>query len=346
MIETLRPLIALEASGEDREMLAEWLDAAGVDSARGELLKVPGARAAVGSLVRWPCSADVAELPQPVVVLYEAGADLQDAVGVACEILELPDPRDVSSLLSWSNQLNSCLRRVVEHAAANRPAAPAPLEAQAPATARPRERAAPAPAARGRLPELIVVGISTGGPASLREFLAALPNDRRMPPIVIVQHIPAGFVGDLVQRLRVQADYDVRLAADGLRLERGCAYIAPGDRHLRLRADGDAVAAVWSDAPPIRGHKPAVDELFASCAELDVQGIAVIMTGMGRDGAEPMKALRDKGWKTVGQDEATCTIYGMPRAAKECGAVALELPLDRIAPGLVAHSARALTADA
>jgi len=92
--------------------------------------------------------------------------------------------------------------------------------------------------------------------------------------------------------------------------------------------------AAWSDAPPIRGHKPAVDELFASCAALGARGVAVVMTGMGRDGAEPMRALRDLGWETIGQDEESSVIYGMPRAAVECGAVKRQLPLDRIAPWL------------
>jgi len=328
--ETTRPLVVLEAPGDDVDMLAEWLLAAGFDAAANDAVDDEAQTRVVGSLVRWPVTVDLRTLPPPVVLLYDPGADLRPAVGAVQEVLELPDSQDVKSLLEWSTKLNSILRQIVDARElrhvdgiiAQQPEAVDGVDADA-------------------APAMIAIGISTGGPGCLRELLTALPNDHSLPPMVIVQHIPAGFVADLVQRLRLQTGYDVRRAEHGDRLRRGVAYIAPGDHHLRVRERAEGLVAEWSDAPPVRGHKPAVDELFASCATMEVRGIAVIMTGMGRDGADEMRRLRDRGWQTIGQDEETCTIYGMPRSAKDAGAVARELPLARIAPWLVAYCHRA-----
>jgi chemotaxis response regulator CheB len=324
-----RPLVVLEAPGDDADMLAEWLLAAGFDAAPHDAIDDEQQRRVVCSLVRWPVVVDLRTLPPPVLLLYQPGADLRPVVGAVSEVVELPDSQDVKSLLEWSTKLNSVLRQVVDAQALRQiEELPEVDEHEVHDVAE-------------NAPELIAIGISTGGPASLRELFEALPNDHSLPPIVVVQHIPAGFVDDLVQRLRLQTGYDVRLAAHGERIRRGVAYIAPGDHHLRVVARAAGLVLEWDDAAPIRGHKPAVDVLFASCAQLDVRGVAVIMTGMGRDGAGPMRTLRDRGWQTIGQDEETCTIYGMPRAARQEGAVVRELPLARIAPWLTAYCHRA-----
>ena len=332
-----RPEVVLAADGSEREMLAEWLLAAGFDAVEAER---EGAPAAICSLLRWPAAVDLTALKAPVIALYEPGADVRPLVGRARAVVELPDSGDVSSLLAWSRRLNQLLREATEEHERAQLAGPSPC----PAADEPRAVEVGAPKLRADAPALIAVGISTGGPGSLRELFAALPRDRCLPPIAVVQHIPAGFVEDLVARLRMQTGYDVRFASDGLRLEAGVAYIAPGDRHLRVVRRGEELFSQWSDAPPIRGHKPAVDELFSSCAALGVHGVAVVMTGMGRDGAETMRTLRERGWETVGQDEASCVIYGMPRAAFECGAVQRQLPLDRIGSWLEAYCRRAVAA--
>lgn len=331
MTAATRPLVVLESPGDDCEMLAEWLLAAGFDAAPSNDVDDDLQRRVVCSLVRWPVAVDLRTLPPPVILMYEPGADLRPVVGAVQEVLELPDSQDVKSLLEWSTKLNSILRQVVETQA----------ERYVDEATQTVEVEAQVDGASVDVPALIAVGISTGGPASLRELFEALPNDHSLPPIVIVQHIPAGFVEDLVQRLRLQTGYDVRLAVHGERLRRGVAYISPGDHHLRVAKRGGAMQVEWDDAAPIRGHKPAVDVLFTSCAALGVHGVGVIMTGMGRDGAEPLRQLRDMGWQTIGQDEESCTIYGMPRAAKAAGAVMRELPLERIAPWLVAYCHRA-----
>ncbi len=330
-----RPGVVLAAEASEREMLAEWLLAAGFDAVDATSDAAP---APICSLLRWPAAVDLAALPAPVIALYEPGADVRPLVGRVRAVVEMPDSSDVTSLLAWSSRLNQLLREATEeHERAQRCAPPVGAGADASCA----EHLVP-PAPRADAPALIAVGISTGGPGSLRELFAALPRDPCLPPIAVVQHIPAGFVEDLVTRLRTQTGYDVRFASEGLRLERGVAYIAPGDRHLCVARRGADLFAEWSDAPPIRGHKPAVDQLFGSCAALGVHGVAIVMTGMGRDGAETMRELRERGWATIGQDEASCVIYGMPRAAFECGAVQRQLPLDRIAPWLEAYCRRAV----
>ena len=343
MTDACRPKVCLVADGDERAMLSEWLLAAGFDAV--DAASAESSQAPVCSLVRWPAQVELGALPSPVLALYEPGAELQAVVGQVQDVVELPDSQDVSSLLTWSKRLNELLRGAAEQKQRER-AAPTPAPTQRGET--PIEPVSSAPVGVAAAPsgwcvdgpELIAIGISTGGPGSLRELFEQLPKDRSLPPIVVVQHIPQGFVDDLVERLRTQTGYDVRFAADGEPLQQGVAYIAPGDQHLHVVRRPQGLCARWSDAPPIRGHKPAADELFASCAKLHTHGIAVIMTGMGKDGALPMRALRDLGWETLGQDEATCTIYGMPRAAYEAGAVRRQLPLDRIAPWLEAYCKR------
>lgn len=184
--------------------------------------------------------------------------------------------------------------------------------------------------------------MSTGGPTSLRVLFEGL-RGHRLPPIAVVQHIPAGFVPDLVQRLQDQCGYAFRVAEHGMPLEEGVAYMSPGDHHLRIVAQ-PTLRCSWSDEAPFRGHRPSVEVLFDSCAALPEVGIAVMMTGMGQDGAQAMLRLRQRGWATVGQDEQTSTIYGMPHAAKLAGAVERELPLQQIATWLIARSRRRLRA--
>lgn len=344
-----RPKVCLVADGDERAMLSEWLLAAGFDAV--DTTSTESSQAPVCSLVRWPAQVELGALPTPVLALYAPGAELQAVVGQVQDVVELPDSQDVSSLLAWSKRLNELLRGAVERKKRERAAAAVAMVAAAtpaqpcvapvgPVSATPAAAAAAPSGRSGEVPELIAIGVSTGGPGSLRELFEQLPKDRSLPPIVVVQHIPAGFVDDLVERLRTQTGYDVRFAADGERIQHGVAYIAPGDQHVHVVRRPQGLCAQWDDAPPIRGHKPAVDELFASCAKLYTHGVAVIMTGMGKDGALPMRELRDLGWETLGQDEATCTIYGMPRAAYEAGAVRRQLPLDRIAPWLEAYCKR------
>lgn len=336
------------ADGDHVEMLTEWLHAAGFAARSWRDDEAHPCTDVALTLLRWPVDVDLATLPRPILLVYEPGADLQPVVGSVADLIEVPDSNDVRSLLAWSAKLGGMLREIVSSPSRDagtplfaEPASPAGGAVAAVDGACDPGDTAPRTASRRDAPSLVAVGISTGGPSSLRVFFDGLRQRRDpLPPMVIVQHIPPAYVEDLVQRLRDQCDYDVRSCGDNERLRDGVAYIAPGDHHVRVVQRGQDLYAVHDDRPPVRGHCPSVDVLFSSCVKLDEVGVAIMMTGMGRDGAEAMRDLRDRGWMTLGQDEATCTIYGMPRAARELDAVCRELPLGDLAPWLLAHCRR------
>jgi two-component system chemotaxis response regulator CheB len=185
----------------------------------------------------------------------------------------------------------------------------------------------------------VLIGSSTGGTQALEQVLTALPADA--PGIAIVQHMPEKFTAMYAQRLDGLCAMRIREARDGDRLERGAVLIAPGGRHLSLRKAGGQYFAVVADGPPVNRHKPAVDVLFrsaADCAGADV--LAILLTGMGDDGARGMKRLHEGGARTIAQDEASCVVFGMPREAIRLGAVDLVLPLDRVARAILDFDAR------
>lgn len=329
-----RANVLVAAHPDQASMLTEWLHAAGFEAIALHDFD-PGAQPPViATLLRWPLEVDLETLPRPIVLLYEPGAELQPVVGVVAEVIELPNSKDVRSLLAWSSKMSGVLREIAD-------GRQKPVDVFAPVTLPSQPEAAMPTITRRAVPSLLALGISTGGPSSLRVLFDGLSAAREpLPPMVVVQHIPPAYVKDLVQRLSDQSGYDVRCCGDNEILQEGVAYIAPGDRHVRAVQRGSDLYTVLDDREPIRGHCPSVEVLFESCAELKDPGIAIVMTGMGRDGSTRMKALRDQGWATVGQDEATCAIYGMPRAAKEAGAIVRELPLEQIAPWLVAYCRR------
>lgn len=185
----------------------------------------------------------------------------------------------------------------------------------------------------------VLVGSSTGGTQALEQVLTALPGDA--PGIAIVQHMPEKFTAMYAQRLDGLCAMRIREARDGDRLERGTVLIAPGGRHLSLRKAGGQYFAVVADGPPVNRHKPAVDVLFrsaADCAGGDV--LAILLTGMGDDGARGMKRLHEGGARTIAQDEASCVVFGMPKEAIKLGAVDLVLPLERVAEAILQFDAR------
>ncbi len=261
--------------------------------------------------------------PMPVVMvssLTERGAEVTmkamelGAVDVFCK------PADASALTSYSRELTDKVK-----AAANA-----------------RVRALgdrPRPAAAQKLSvttlykstdRLVAIGSSTGGVEALRDIILALPADA--PPIVVTQHIPPKFSASFAERLNGMAQVRVKEAADGDRIVAGHVFIAPGDKHVSVRRSGAALVTHVYDGPLVTGHKPSVDVLFHSVAEAcGGKAVGVILTGMGRDGADGLLAMRKSGAATIGEDEASCVVYGMPKAAKELGGVEKELPLSRIA---------------
>jgi two-component system chemotaxis response regulator CheB len=175
---------------------------------------------------------------------------------------------------------------------------------------------------------VIAIGSSTGGVEALFSVISALPAD--CPPVLIVQHMPAAFTAGFAARLNSVAAVRVVEARDGEPIERGTVYIAPGGaKHMQLlQGSPDRIKLVAKD--PVGGHRPAVDVLFQSVSQRGEAAIGVILTGMGSDGAAGLLAMREAGARTFGQDEATCVVYGMPRAAFELGAVERQVNLSAV----------------
>ena len=170
-------------------------------------------------------------------------------------------------------------------------------------------------------------------------MLTALPGDA--PGIAITQHMPEKFTAMYADRLNGLCAINLREAKDGDRLERGVVLIAPGGRHLQLRKAGGQYFAVVIDGPPVNRHKPSVDVLFrsaADCAGRDV--LAIILTGMGDNGARGMKQLHDLGARTIAQDEASCVVFGMPKEAISLGAVDEVMSINQVARAILTFDAR------
>jgi len=181
---------------------------------------------------------------------------------------------------------------------------------------------------------IILLGASTGGTEALREVLTHLPGD--LPGIAIVQHIPAHFSKAFADRLSQSCAFEVREARDGDVLTPGLALVAPGNFHMMLQWTGQVYRARIADGPTIWHQRPAVDLMFKSAADLaGPNAIAGILTGMGKDGAEGLLKLRERGATTFSQDEESSVVYGMPRVAWELGGSQRQLPLDRIADFII-----------
>ncbi|WP_127144212.1 protein-glutamate methylesterase/protein-glutamine glutaminase [Pelagibacterium montanilacus] len=181
---------------------------------------------------------------------------------------------------------------------------------------------------------LIALGASTGGVDAIRRVLEGLPADS--PPVVIAQHMPAGFTTRFAARLDELVELTVHEAEDRMALLPGHAYVAPGDRHLLVERSSGALKCRVAGGELRSGHRPSVDILFASVAEVvGALAAGAILTGMGRDGAEGLGRMRAAGAYTVGQAQGSALIYGMPRAAAEIGAVAIEAPIEEIAGLLI-----------
>jgi two-component system chemotaxis response regulator CheB len=195
----------------------------------------------------------------------------------------------------------------------------------------PKPTPAPAPTRRPGPIEIIALGISTGGPNALREVFAKIDADLSQP-IVVVQHMPAGFTAEFAKSLDRICPLEVKEAAEGDLVKPGRILIAPGDKHIEVEKKPLATIAHLSDAPPVNGHRPSADVLFASVArQFGNRAMGVIMTGMGRDGARELGSIYSEGGLTLGQDEASSVVYGMPKVAFELGHVMEQVPLSKMA---------------
>ncbi len=183
---------------------------------------------------------------------------------------------------------------------------------------------------------LIAIGASTGGVEAIREILIRLPAN--VPPVVITQHMPEVFTASFAARMDGMCAMTVQEAAEGLPILPGNAYIAAGNYHLEVAQKSDRLTCCLSAGPLVSGHRPSVDVMFRSLAAIkNKKVVAAILTGMGHDGAAGLLALRQAGFRTLGQTEASCTVYGMPKAARQMGAVEKECSLADMAHELLAQ---------
>ena len=182
---------------------------------------------------------------------------------------------------------------------------------------------------------LVVIGSSTGGPQALQTVITGLPE--HFPcPVVVVQHMPAGFTNALALRLNNVSRVAVREAEHGDVLRSGCVYIAPGNQHIRIRQEADVRRIILSNEPPVGNHRPAVNVMYDSVAHLGDDVVAVILTGMGCDGREGMRRIKQNGGYCIAQDEETCVVYGMPKSVVDAGLADEICPLPKIAEAIEA----------
>ena len=246
------------------------------------------------------------EAPLAVEALHRGAADFID--------------KEDFSLVDFEGLRSALLERLHTLAGAAPPADVTLVGAEPPHVAAPP---------RMRAFDLVVVGASTGGPPAIERLLASLEGPPSVP-IAIVQHMPAGFTRAFAERLNAHLPFPVEEATHARRLQPGSVYIAPAGMHLRVQhSEGSLVAALGRY--PRTSHRPSVDVLFRSVASLGARVLGVLLTGMGDDGARGLLEMAAQGSLTIAQDEASCVVYGMPRAAKELGAVTEELSLPAIA---------------
>lgn len=182
--------------------------------------------------------------------------------------------------------------------------------------------------------KVIAIGASTGGTEAIRRLVREFPAT--MAGVVIVQHMPQGFTKTFADRLNEECAMEVVEAKNGDRVVSGRILVAPGDMHMKVVRSGGRYEVQLTQEDKVNGHRPSVDVLMKSVAEYaGSNACGVILTGMGNDGAQGLKAMRDAGAKTIGQDEASSVVFGMPKVAQELGAVQSVLPLDKIGQAIV-----------
>lgn len=293
------------------------------------------------------------DFPRPVLMVSSltqegATATLEALAAGALDFIPKETSLASNSILQIQQDLQEKVRKLARsprfRKAAPAPASPAPAGA-APVGGRPpapAARRAAAPAAGAGLAaspaaEVLAIGCSTGGPKALQDLLPGLP--RSLPvPVLIVQHMPASFTKPFAERLNGLCQVAVKEAEHGEPARPGTVYIAPGGLHLNYRQRGAQPFLELNPEPANSLHRPSVDVMFLSLAqECTKQILAMILTGMGNDGAKGMEALKAKGAHTLAEAEESCVVYGMPRAAFERGCVDQVAPLPEMAGILRRH---------
>ena len=184
--------------------------------------------------------------------------------------------------------------------------------------------------------EVVVIGTSTGGPPALQAIIPRLP-ETFPAALIVVQHMPAGFTKSLAERLDARSALRVREAEDGDEIVPGQVFVAPAGRHLKVKKRGSVVRVALDEEPRSSLHRPSADVVMASVAKVyGEHALGILLTGMGSDGVEGLRAIQRAGGQTLAESPETCVIYGMPKAAVEAGVVDRSVPLDRVADEIVA----------
>lgn len=262
----------------------------------------------------------IPQYPMPVVVVSAVTENVFDALKAgAVDFVSKPEARSSDVLQSFINEI------VVKLKIASM-AKVGDLKRSGIAQT---QKSAIADKTQKRTRSLVAIGASTGGTEAIYDVVKAF--DRNGPPIVIVQHMPPIFTTMYAKRLNQSCQMEVREAKDGDIVQSGLVLIAPGDNHMKLVKNGQGYQVKCFTGDKVSGHCPSVDVLFESVAKAaGADAVGVILTGMGRDGATGLLRMREAGAYTIGQDEETSVVYGMPMVAFNIGAVCQQAPLDRI----------------
>ena len=265
--------------------------------------------------------------PMPVVMvstLTQAGAETTlEALEIgAVDFIAKPTVDVSNAMIGIASELQAKVKSAA-HARVSARRAPAPV------------RAPRAERSRSGWDKIVAIGASTGGVEALKVVLMDLPSD--CPPVLVTQHMPPRFTAAFAERLNRECPMTVSEAVHNEVIEPSHVYIAPGSHHLELNRVGGAYRVSLDDGPTVSGHRPSVDVLFRSVARVAKDAaVGAILTGMGKDGAEGLLEMRNAGATTLGQDEASSLIYGMPKVAFDRGAVMHQYSLSRIADAILA----------